>query len=185
TLTQYDAANDPLFKEPWQHVESCVASLEAGISELRGMQKAIERHTRQQLEAATLKENLAVLFDQFAERIGHACYSELVRARLPLRLAEARMRIEELHRDIGILSKMQAEIMRRDPALSPSTAMSRAQVRLEELGTLLEAVPIEDDQGLADVIACLLNAQTKDAHYLVEPAHDSSVRAPDYDEKLT
>jgi hypothetical protein len=37
TLTQYDAANDPLLREPWQHVESCVASLQAGISELRGM----------------------------------------------------------------------------------------------------------------------------------------------------
>ena len=64
--------------------------------------------------AVTLKENLAVLFDQFAERIGHACYSELVRARLPLRLAEARMRIEELHRDIGILS------IRMQPASPPS-----------------------------------------------------------------
>jgi len=328
TLARRDPANDPLSNEPWQHVESSITSLQAGIAELRGMQKAIDRHTRQQLAAVTLKENLAVLFDQFAERIGHACYSELVRARLPLRLAEARMRIEELHRDIGILSKMQAEIMRRDFALSPSTAMSRAQVRLEELGTLLEAVvpvaeivdqrtaeftrrslarfrylqetttqnrsrvqelfetlnrlfggrrfssideesigfprllihetrffsgleslytprlrrtaseitpigeeatelerqhaiielktsirnsltvaranhfvdqilpqpkgsivstdiPIEDDQDLADVIACLLNAQTKDAHYLVEPARNSSVRAHDYDEKLT
>ena len=40
------------------------------------MQTAIERHTRQQLAAATLKENLAVLFDQFAERIGHACFAK-------------------------------------------------------------------------------------------------------------
>src|SRR5262249_34316186 len=54
TLTQRDPANDPLFEEPWQHVESCVANLRDGINELRAMQSAIERHTRRQLAAASL-----------------------------------------------------------------------------------------------------------------------------------
>lgn len=72
-----------------------------------------------------MKENLALLFDQFAERIGHACYAELVRARLPLRLGEARRRVEELEYDAELLGKMQAELLRRESTLSPETAMSR------------------------------------------------------------
>src|SRR5713101_1563296 len=40
---------DALAEQPWAHIESCVASLQAGLAELRGMQKSIERHTKQQL----------------------------------------------------------------------------------------------------------------------------------------
>ncbi|MGB8167314.1 MAG: Wadjet anti-phage system protein JetA family protein [Chthoniobacteraceae bacterium] len=145
TLARRDAVNDPLREEPWQHVESSVAALQEGIAELRGMQTAIERHTRQQLAAATLRENLALLFDQFAERIGHACYAELVRARLPLRLGEARRRVEELEYDAELLGKMQAELLRRESTLSPETAMSRVRLRLEELSDLLQSVvPVAD-----------------------------------------
>jgi hypothetical protein len=145
TLSRRGEANDPLREEPWQHVESCVAALQEGIAELRGMQSAIERHTRQQLQAATLKENLALLFDQFAERIGHACYAELVRARLPLRLGEARRRVEELEYDAELLAKMQAELLRRESELAPETAMSRVRLRLAELSDLLQSVvPVAD-----------------------------------------
>jgi hypothetical protein len=92
-----------------------------------------------------LKENLAVLFDQFAERIGHACYAELVRARLPLRLNEVRRRVEELDYDAELLGRMQAELLRREPTLSPETAMSRVRLRLEELSDLLQSVvPVAD-----------------------------------------
>ena len=136
---------DALYAEPWQLVESCVSSLRAGIAELRGMQKAIERHTRQQLAATTLKENLEVLFDRFAERIGHACYSELVHARLPMRLADARRQVAALEIDADALGKMQAEVLRREPSLSPETAMSRVHLRLEELIDLLQSVvPVAD-----------------------------------------
>jgi hypothetical protein len=136
---------DALYAEPWQLVESCVTSLQTGIMELRGMQKAIERHTRQQLAATTLKENLEVLFDRFAERIGHACYSELVHARLPMRLAEARRQVAELENDADALSRMQAELLRRESALAPETAMSRVHLRLEELIDLLQSVvPVAD-----------------------------------------
>lgn len=144
-LSRRDPANDPLLLEPWQHVESCVSALQAGLAELRAMQSAIERHTRQQLAAATLKDNLAVLFDQFAERIGHACYAELVRARLPLRLGEARRRVQDLERDAALLARMQEEVARREPELSAGAAMARVQLRLDELATLLEGVvPIAD-----------------------------------------
>lgn len=145
TLSRRDATNDPLREEPWQHVESCVSALREGVTELRSMQVAIERHTRQQLAAATLRENLSLLFDQFAERIGHACYAELVRARLPLRLADARRRVEEMEYDADLLSKMQSELLRREPALPPETAMSRVRLRLEELADLLQSVvPVAD-----------------------------------------
>ena len=145
TLTRRDPVNDPFLDEPWQHIESSVAALNEGIAELRGMHTAIERHTRQQLRSATLKENLAVLFDQFAERIGHACYAELVHARLPLRLGEARRRVEEMEFDGELLAKMQAEVMRREPVLAPETAMSRVRLRLEELSDLLQSVvPVAD-----------------------------------------
>jgi len=136
---------DALRAEPWAQVETCAANLQAGVAELRGMQKAIERHTRQQLAAPTLRENLSVLFDQFAERIGHACYAELVRSRLPLRLAEARRAVNVLGVDAEALGKMQAEVLRRDPAVSAETAYSRVRLRLEELEQLLESVvPVAD-----------------------------------------
>ncbi len=144
-LSRRDAAHDPLREEPWQHVESCAATLQEGITELRGMQSAIDRHTRQQLAASTVRENLALLFDKFAERIGHACYAELVRARLPLRLSEARRRVEELEYETDLLGKMQAEVMRREPALAPEAAMLRVRQRLEELSDLLQSVvPVAD-----------------------------------------
>jgi hypothetical protein len=183
TLARRDPVNDPLLTEPWQHIESCIASLQAGIAELRGMQKAIDRHTRQQLAAETLRENLAVLFDQFVERIGHACYSELVRARLPLRLAEARMRVEEVHRDAALLSKMQSEIMRREPDLTPETAMSRARLRLDELGNLLEAVvPVAEvvDQRTAEFTRRSLAR----FRYLQETTSQNRARVQEFFESL-
>ena len=139
------ANRDALRAEPWAQVESCVAMLQTGIAELRAMQKAIERHTRQQLGVETMRENLALLFDQFAERIGHACYAELVRARLPLRLAEARQQVAQLALDAAALESMQGEVMRREPAIPVETAMSRARLRLDELEQLLESVvPVAD-----------------------------------------
>ena len=145
TVSGHDPENDPLQAEPWQHLESCVASLQKGIAELRGMQLEIERHTRKQLGASTLKENLSMLFDKFAERIGRACYTELVRARLPLRLADARLRLDSLEEDPDMMSKMQAEVLRRDPELTPEAAETRVRARIEELSDLMESVvPLAD-----------------------------------------
>ena len=133
------ASREAMAEQPWAQVESCVATLEAGLAELRGMQKSIERHTRQQLATATLKENFAVLFDQFAERIGRTCYAQLVHARLPAKLAEARHAVDELQQ-ADALTAMQTEVMRREPSLSPETAMARVRLRLDELVALLEQV---------------------------------------------
>ncbi len=137
--------SDPFPKEPWQHVESCIAALQEGIAELRGMQTAIERHTRRQLATATLRENLTILFDRFAEQIGRACYAELVRARLPLRLAEARRRVEELVWDVPLQELMREEVLRRHASLSPEAAAQHVRSRLEELAGLLQlVVPVAD-----------------------------------------
>lgn len=136
-----------LVEQPWAQIESCVASLQAGLAELRGMQKSIERHTKQQLAASTLKENLAVLYDQFAERIGRTCYAQLVHARLPSKLADARRALDELETNADLLTQMQTEVMRRTPALSPESAMAQVRLRLNELGELLDQV-----EPLADAI---------------------------------
>ena len=137
---------EAMTEQPWAQIESCLAALEAGLGELRGMQKSIERHTRRQLAATTLKENFSVLFDQFAERIGRNCYAQLVHARLPARLAEARRALEELGQ-AGPLTTMQTEVMRRETTLVPEAAMARVRLRLDDLSQLLEQV-----EPLADAI---------------------------------
>jgi len=149
------ANREALSEEPWPQVESCVASIEAGLAELRGMQKSIERHTKQQLAAATLKENLAVLFDQFAEHIGRTCYAQLVHARLPSKLAAARRNMDDLQNDLHLLTKMQTEVMRRTPTLSSEGALAQVRLRLNELQELLDHVePLADaiDRRTADFV---------------------------------
>ena len=179
TLTNRDALAD----QPWAQIESCVASLQAGLVELRGMQKSIERHTKQQLATSTLKENLAVLFDQFAERIGKTCYAQLVHARLPSKLAEARRAIEELETNAELLTKMQTEVMRRDPAISPEGAMAHARVRLDELANLLDGI-----QPLANAIDRRTAEFTRRSQarfrYLQETTSENRSRVQDFFETL-
>ncbi len=139
------ASREAVAEQPWAQVESCVSNLQAGLGELRGMQKSIERHIRQQLVAATLKQSLSVLFDQFAPRFGRGCYAELVRARLPIRLAEARRAVDELAIDAAMLSRMQTEVLRREPLLDVDAAMRHVRMRLDELSDLLDqVVPLAD-----------------------------------------
>ncbi len=174
---------DALVDQPWAQVESCVANLQTGLAELQGMQKSIERHTRQQLAASTLKENLAVLFDQFAERIGRTCYAQLVQARLPSKLAEARRAIDELETDVDLLTKMQTEVMRRDAALSPEGAMAHVRLRLNELAELLEHV-----EPLADAIDRRTAEFTRRSQarfrYLQETTSENRARVQEFFETL-
>jgi hypothetical protein len=148
TLSRGGEVNlDALHEEPWAQVETCVANLQAGLAELRGMQKSIERHTKQQLAATSLKENLALLYDQFAERIGRTCYAHLVHARLPTKLSETQRALESLSSHAELLTKMQSEVMRREPALSSETAMARVRLRINELEEMLQQI-----EPLADTI---------------------------------
>lgn len=183
TVAGHEPENDPFVEEPWQHLESCVASLHKGIAELRGMQVEIERHTRKQLGAMTLKENLSMLFDKFFERIGRACYAELVRARLPLRLADARRRLDSFEDDPALMEKMQAEVMRRDYLLTPEQAMDRVRERIEELSDLIESVvPMADavDQRAAEFARRSLAR----FRYLQETTSDKRASVQDFFELL-
>lgn len=136
TLTNRSA----LAEQPWAQIETCIANLETGLAELRGMAKSIVRHTRRQAAAQTLKENLSLLFDQFAERIGRDCYAQLVHARLPTKLAEARRALDELAADPEIQARMQMEVMRREPARSPEDAATKVRLRSNDLAELLDQV---------------------------------------------
>jgi hypothetical protein len=111
------------------------------------MQKSIERHTKQQLAATTLKENLELLYDQFAESIGRTCYAQLVHARLPTRLSETQHALESLTNHAELTEKMASEVMRREPALARETAMARVRLRLNDLEEMLRQV-----EPLAEVI---------------------------------
>ena len=148
TLSRGGEVNlDALQDDPWAQVETCVANLQVGLAELRGMQKSIERHTKQQLAATSLKENLALLYDQFAERIGRTCYAQLVHSRLPTKLSETHRALESLSSHADLLTKMQSEVMRREPALSAEAAMSRVRLRINELEEMLQQI-----EPLADTI---------------------------------
>lgn len=132
---------------PWQVVENCLSNVKAGLNELRAMQKSVQRLTRRQLEQNTLKGNLELVFDDYSEQISHACYGELVRARLPLRLPEAVRHIgDRLLGDGGAMADMQTEVLRRNPAMSAETARAKVGNALDELVTLLENVlPMADE----------------------------------------
>jgi len=127
-------------ENPLSDLEACIANAHLGLQELRGMQKSVERMTRRQLEAQTLRQNLSVLYDDFSETIGHSCYRELVRVRLPIRLKQARKRLEEIEMDIAILERMQSELLRRQLVDDPTQAMSKVRLRLNELLQALDAI---------------------------------------------
>lgn len=177
------ASRGALAEQPWAQVESCVASLQTGLAELRSMAKSIVRHTKQQLAATTLKENLALLFDQFVERIGRACYAHLVHARLPSRLAEARRALEELESNADLLTKMQTEVMRRDLSLSPEAAIARVRLRVNDLAELLDQV-----EPLADAIdrrtAEFARRSQARFRYLQETTSENRARVQEFFETL-
>ena len=136
-----------LLQRPWQVVENCLSNVRQGLNELRSMQKSVQRLTRRQLEEDTLKGNLAVVFDDYSEQISHACYGELVRARLPLRLPEAVRRIGVRLLDAaGAMAEMQTEVLRRNPAMSAETAHAKVRNALDELASLLENVLPKADE---------------------------------------
>ena len=136
-----------LSERPWQTVENCLSSVREGLNELRAMQKSVQRFTRRQLEEETLKGNLETVFDDYSEQMSHACYAELVRARLPLRLPEAVNRIgNRLMGDASTLSEMQTEVLRRHPSMSAETARCTVLNALDELTGLVDRVlPMADE----------------------------------------
>jgi len=136
---------DAVRAEPWQTVEQCAEDVRHGVQELKAVAKSVERHTRRQLAAQSLKENLEVVFDQYAEQVGHGAYSELVRSRLPTRLPEAHDAVERLATDAELLGRMAEEVLRREGG-EYGTAMARVQNRLHELAQALDRVVPSADE---------------------------------------
>jgi hypothetical protein len=142
TLMNQDAFAD----DPWGQLSGCIENVKLGLQELRGMQKNVEQMTKRQLVAQTLRENLAILYDEFSEAIGHTCYRELVRVRLPVRVRQARRCLEQIEVDETLQSKMIREVMRRRLAQDPSEAASYTRNRIHELFQLLEAIDPQAEQ---------------------------------------
>lgn len=136
---------EALRAEPWQTIEQCIENLRQGVQELKAVAKSVERHTRRQLEAQSLRENLQVVFDQYTEQVGHGAYSELVHARLPTRLPEAHDAVERLHNDAELLARMADEVLRRQSG-DFGTAMAHVQNRLDELAQALDRVVPSADE---------------------------------------
>jgi hypothetical protein len=137
---------DTFADQPWSDLETCVLNARMGLQELRGMQKSVERMTKRQIAARTLRENLTILYDEFSEAIGHSCYRELVRLRLPVRVRQARLRLEQIESDMAVLERMQREVLRRRTSDDPAQAMSIVRLRLNELFQLLEAIEPQAEQ---------------------------------------
>jgi hypothetical protein len=139
--------------DPWGQLSGCIENVKLGLQELRGMQKNVEQMTKRQLAAQTLRENLAILYDEFSEAIGHTCYRELVRVRLPIRVRQARRCLEQIELDEVLHDKMVREVMRRRQADDPAAASSFTRNRIHELFQLLDAIEPqaeEIDQRTAD-----------------------------------
>jgi hypothetical protein len=86
----------------------------------------------------------------------------------------------------------QGDALRRlHAAMRDSLTVARANRFVEELlpeaGTSIasEAIPLRCEEDLADLIACLLHAQSSGAHYRVElPRTQADADAAEYDAKL-
>jgi hypothetical protein len=132
--------SDAFVDQPLADLEACLSNLQAGLRELRQMQKSIERYTRHLIDAESLREVHQVLFDEFSENIGRACYRELVRAQLPTKLLRARYRFDLLSSDEVLLDKLHRDLVRRNKTLSGTEAHDQVRVKLDDLLHLLSSV---------------------------------------------
>jgi len=136
---------EALTAEPWPTINNCLEAVRHGEQELRTVAKSVERHTHRQLEAKSLRENLAIVFDEYTANVGSGAYAELVRSRLPTRLPEAREAVERLLNDADLLRKMADELARRDGS-EVATAMSQVRTALYHLAQALDGiVPTADE----------------------------------------
>ena len=141
----------PQFREdPWAQLQACTTLVTDGLKELRLMGKSIIRHTRRQLESATLRDNLALVFDEFSGKITNACYAGLVRARLPARLADARRALDGMHLDAQLLERMRTDFLSRpgqaSHPLDDHAAATQVANGIEDLANALaRVIPLADE----------------------------------------
>jgi hypothetical protein len=131
---------DAFVDQPLTDLEACLSNLQTGLRELRQMQKSIERYTQHLIDAESLREVHQLLFDEFSENIGRACYRELVRAQLPTKLLRARYRFDGLSSDEVLLGKLHRDLVRRNKTLSGTEAHDQVRAKLDDLLHLLSSV---------------------------------------------
>ncbi|MBL9042722.1 MAG: hypothetical protein JNM83_14030 [Myxococcales bacterium] len=133
-------------ENPYADLEACLDNVRQGLRELRQMANGVARHSRNLLRAETLKANLAVLYDEFSESFGHACYRELVHAQLHTKIHHAVRRLDDVSQSEKVLARMQRERLRRQPECDAESATNEIRLKLDELGRLLESVGPQVDE---------------------------------------
>lgn len=135
----------------WEELKNCLAQVRAGLRELRMIRKQVERYAQRQLRTATLAEALDIIYKEFSTLITQQCYRELIHARLPERLREAREGLTELEQDDLALQHLREDFLRANP--DAAGAMPQILRVIEELSLALGDVePTADrvDTSAAD-----------------------------------
>ena len=125
---------------PLADLEASLDNLRQGLQELRALQQGVARLTQRQLKADTLKENLAVLYDEFSENISQRCYKQLVALDLPIRLPLVREALRRIGGDAKVIAKMEAELKVRRPELTDDQVVAHVKNSLDECTFLLRSV---------------------------------------------
>lgn len=125
---------------PLADLEGCLENLRYGLQEIRLLQQGLARLTQRQLGAHTLKQNLSVLYDDFAENIGQRCYKQLIAMKLPLRLPAVRQNIAAIEANPTVIARMEAEMLTRRPDLTPAAIATSVRQSLAELNDLVENI---------------------------------------------
>lgn len=125
---------------PLADLEGCIENLRYGLQEIRLLQQGLARLTQRQLGADTLKQNLSVLYDDFAENIGQRCYKQLVAMKLPLRLPAVREAIAAMEESAPVIARMEAELLARRADLDAGAAAQSVRASLVELSELVESI---------------------------------------------
>lgn len=125
---------------PLADLESCLDNARYGLQELRALQQGVARLTQRQLKSDSLRENLSVLYDDFAENIGQRCYRQLVALKLPIRLPMAKLALEQIQADTELRGRMMVELESRFPGRSEEENAEYLRRQIQELFELLDAV---------------------------------------------
>lgn len=136
---------ESFIEHPLSDLESCVDNLRYGLQELRSMQQSVSRLTQRQLKSDTLKENLQVLYDDFAENIGQKCYKSLISLNIPLRMPLVKQSLVDIESNPIIVTKMEVELSKRRPDLEEFEVSKVITRKFSELKAMLDSVEPQTD----------------------------------------
>ena len=131
---------DAFDKHPLADLEACTDNLRYGLQELRSMQQGMARLTQRQLRSDSIKENLAVLYDDFSENIGQRAYKSLIALDIPVRIPQAREQLNQIHSNHTIIAKMELELQKRRPELTDKEVATQVQIALSNTSNMLDSV---------------------------------------------